>query len=532
MVPTALYVFHAMEKSSMELLCHKNYYILWKCSLFCERIMLKFVISKPAPFKHSLKLENIPNGSISKKLPPQPTTPNSDIQTPESTTKSSLASNRSKSPTSSAELSKTNSSNQSPSESNYNGNNNAEIADVDDIVRRQEEPSSRTLDVQRPSPFDRLTDSVITHMFSYLSTKQLCRCSCVSRRWHRLAWQPMLWTTIRLSGRRLDVNFALRVLVKRLSRETPYLCLSVGKLVLNGCHRLSDKTLELIAHRCPELLHVELMGCHLISNAAIFQIVSRCPNLDYLDISGCKQVDCMNLPVEPATSDPKDFLKQRINLRHLDMSDCSLLDDNGLRTIATNCPTLVNLYLRRCIGVTDIGVQYVTTQCLMLKEVSLSDCPRVTDCAMRELAKLEYHLRYLSVAKCELVTDMGVYAIAKHCYKLRYLNVRGCVLVSDKSLEALSRGCSRLRSLDAGKCPLITDHGLVSIATNCQSLRKLSLKGCLHVTDQVIEVLAQVCPDLQQLNIQDCDEVSREAYRLLKRCCRKCIIEHTNPAFY
>ena len=78
----------------------------------------------------------------------------------------------------------------------------------------------------------------------------------------------------------------LTVLVKRLSRETAYVCPSVERLVLNDCHLLTDRGLELVAQHCPELQHVELIGCHQISNAAIFEIVSKCSNLDYLDISG------------------------------------------------------------------------------------------------------------------------------------------------------------------------------------------------------------------------------------------------------
>ncbi|PIK46852.1 putative F-box/LRR-repeat protein 7 isoform X1 [Apostichopus japonicus] len=100
----------------------------------------------------------------------------------------------------------------------------------------------------------------------------------------------------------------------------------------------------------------------------------------------CKQLNCMNLPADNMNLDPAMFLKQKINLRFLDMSDCPLLDDDGLRTIATNCPALVNVYLRKCDLISDVGVQYLSNYCLMLREISLSDCPRVTDLGLRELS--------------------------------------------------------------------------------------------------------------------------------------------------
>ncbi|XP_072019801.1 uncharacterized protein [Amphiura filiformis] len=487
--------------------------------------MLKFVRVRPKDVESLPITPKVPNGHT--KAPCTASTTSHD-----SGTKSSMTSNGT-SPAMSPAMTPDRSPVISPATVLPSGSNGYGVHNQTPVGKK------RTKGRLKHSYFDRVADDIITKILAYLPTKYLCRSSRVCRRWHRLAWQPSLWSSLKITGKHTDVDSALSVLICRLCSETPYVCLTLQRIVLNGCERLTDKGLRLISERCPELLHLELKGCNNVSNEVVFGIVSKCASLDYLDVTGCQHVNCMNFPMESTTTSPtappfaESAPRQTITLRHLDMTDCISLDDNGLRTIAMNCPALVNIYLRRCIQISDIGVQNLTNECMMLKEVSISDCHKVTDCALRELSRLESHLRYLSVAKCELITDMGVHAIAKSCFKLRYLNVRGCVHVTDKSLEALARGCPRLRSLDVGKCPSVSDRGLVSVVTNCPSLRKLSIKGCNYVTDVTVRTLAQCCPhELQQLNVQECEELSREAYRLLKRHCRQCIIEHTNPAFY
>lgn len=64
------------------------------------------------------------------------------------------------------------------------------------------------------------------------------------------------------------------------------MCLTLQRVILNGCERLTDKGLGLLAERCPELLHLELKGCNHVSNEAVFDVMSKCASLDYLDATG------------------------------------------------------------------------------------------------------------------------------------------------------------------------------------------------------------------------------------------------------
>ena len=145
----------------------------------------------------------------------------------------------------------------------------------------------------KPAPFDRLSDELILHIFSYLSTNELCYCARVCRRWYFLVWEPQLWTSITLTGETTGADRALRQIVKLLCRDTPgTLCHTVERVELNGCARLTDRGLSLLARRCPELRHLELRGCANVSNQALFEVVTNCAGLEHLDVTGERRGQC------------------------------------------------------------------------------------------------------------------------------------------------------------------------------------------------------------------------------------------------
>ncbi|KAL5009984.1 hypothetical protein ScPMuIL_012289 [Solemya velum] len=381
----------------------------------------------------------------------------------------------------------------------------------------------------RPCPFDLLTDDVIVKIFSSLPSDQVCRSARVCQRWYRLVWDPTLWKGITINNDKMDVNRALKYLTRKLSTNTPTICIIVEKINLNGSSKLTDKGLRTISRRCPELRHLELQGCANITETAIFEISSFCVNLEYLDITGCSRVTCIRL-TDALVQQASALHLRQIYLRHLDMTDCYALDDEGLRIVAMHCSQVQFLYLRRCVRIGDAGIQALADYCYCLRELSVSDCRKITDFGMCNISKVGESLRYLSVAKCDKVSDVGMIQIAKQCKKLRYLNVRGCEAVSDDAVDCISRLCIRLRSLDLGKCD-ITDEALELLALNSPQLKKLSVKSCEAITDSGVMNIAYHCRSLQQLNIQDC-HLSVESYRTVKKYCKKCFIEHTNPGFY
>uniref|UniRef100_UPI00358FA3C0 uncharacterized protein n=1 Tax=Myxine glutinosa TaxID=7769 RepID=UPI00358FA3C0 len=374
-----------------------------------------------------------------------------------------------------------------------------------------------------------LPDALLLHIFSFLPTDSLCRCARVCHRWYQLAWDPNLWHRVHL-GPELDVDWALMAITERLCRETPSVCLALEQLLLNGAPGPSDAGLLAVAQRCPELRHLELAGCTRITNQGLLEVVTCCPNLEHLDVSDCPEISCVS--ITPEASCHACLLRGRhLSIRHLDMSGCSGLSDDGLLAVALHCPGLLHLYLRRCTNLSDAGLSSVARHCPALRELSLCDCPVITDVGLREVALgLGPSLRYLSLAHCSRLSDAGLRYLARHCPGLRYLNARGLPGLTDQGLEFLGRGCPRLRSLDVGRCSLVTDAGLEAIAKGCSGLKRLSMRDCCGVTGSGLRSVAMHCPELQLLSVQGC-RLPADALRCVQRRCRRCTIEHTSPGY-
>lgn len=163
----------------------------------------------------------------------------------------------------------------------HNGNSSGSPVSGETVALVHPPPGQHQL-----APIDLLPDAAIFQIFSHLATNQLCHCARVCRRWYNLAWDPRLWSTIRLAGEQLHADRALRVLTNRLCQDTPSVCLTLETVVVSGCRRLTDRGLHAVASCCPELRRLEVAGCYNVSDEAVFEVVSCCPNLEHLDVSG------------------------------------------------------------------------------------------------------------------------------------------------------------------------------------------------------------------------------------------------------
>lgn len=56
-------------------------------------------------------------------------------------------------------------------------------------------------------------------------------------------------------------------------------------MLSDGC-RMSDRGMQLVSRRCPELTHLQVQYCVAVTNRALFDLVTKCSNLQHLDITG------------------------------------------------------------------------------------------------------------------------------------------------------------------------------------------------------------------------------------------------------
>ena len=197
-----------------------------------------------------------------------------------------------------------------------------------------------------------LGEELVVRVLSYLDSRSLVVCGLVCRQLHLLAWQSSLWSSLTLQGDRLDADAAVQSVLTRLSdlsgRPT-----EVTRLNLAGCTRLSDAGLAVIARTCPALTWLDMRACKLVTNTGLAQLVGRCSLLHHLDISGCSLVSSLVSSQQPHHSRGlREPLSHGLALTHLDLTDCTRLDDQSLRLILEAAHSIEFLYVRRCSNLT------------------------------------------------------------------------------------------------------------------------------------------------------------------------------------
>ena len=150
--------------------------------------------------------------------------------------------------------------------------------------------------------FESLPESVILRIFSGLSTNDLIKCSRVNRRFYFLCWEPELWTSVVLTGEQTDADLALKTIFRLLARNSAHKH-GLERLQLNGCARLTDRGLAIVARMCPHLTRLEIQHCSNITNGGIMDLVTKCQLLDHLDVTGKPTLNQMFLK---ATTDAKE----------------------------------------------------------------------------------------------------------------------------------------------------------------------------------------------------------------------------------
>ena len=173
-----------------------------------------------------------------------------------------------------------------------------------------------------------------------------------------------------------------------------------------------------------------------------------------------------------------DYLTGRIiapprKLKHLDLTRCRAITDQGLRTLAYNIPQMEGLQLSKCHGLTDTVLCEIFPTVPKLTHLDLEELDSLTNASLQALASspCQKNLSHLSISYCENLGDAGMLPVLKSCTKITSLDMDN-TRVSDLVLaEAASmvRTRSRLagRGLNASERPSI---GLRLVAYDCANV--------------------------------------------------------------
>nr|XP_043616127.1 F-box/LRR-repeat protein 12-like [Erigeron canadensis] len=185
-------------------------------------------------------------------------------------------------------------------------------------------------------------------------------------------------------------------------------------------------------------------------------------------------------------------------LNSLDLSHCDNLNDTGLASFASCCPSLSIICLCKSSSVTDYGFQTLTALCRLLKRVDISWCTNIIDIGISHLNRNCRRLTSLTITGCGRILGGSFHEFPP---SLRSLEAARCQLDYICVSGVLSRGA--LECLNLSDC-LVDGFSLqkVVFGNSGANFKILNFKLCgdLVTTDDVIKV-SKGCPLLREWNL-------------------------------
>ncbi|KAE8349265.1 hypothetical protein BDV28DRAFT_64086 [Aspergillus coremiiformis] len=223
--------------------------------------------------------------------------------------------------------------------------------------------------------------------------------------------------------------------------------------------------------------------------------------------------------------------------RHIDISNCFHITDEGFNKLATTCGSNVVAWKMKSVwDVTASAILDMASTAKGLQEVDLSNCRKVGDTLLARIVgwvmpgqhKDEPVKPGKGVLKPTMQTATGT---VFGCPELRNLTLSYCKHVTDRSMHHIaSHAAHRIEQMDLTRCTSITDQGFQYWGNaRFTNLRKLCLADCTYLTDQAIVYLTNAAKQLQELDLSFCCALSDTATEVLALQCSQ--LTYLNMSF-
>ncbi|XP_059635730.1 F-box protein SKIP1 [Cornus florida] len=180
---------------------------------------------------------------------------------------------------------------------------------------------------------------------------------------------------------------------------------SNGSLTEIRVRHSSDRSLSLVAERCPSLQVLSIKSCPNVTDACVAKIASGCPKLREVDISYCYEIS-----------------------------------HESMALLGRNCHNL-KIMKRNLMNWMDPS-QHIG---IVPKEY-LDACPQDGDSEASAIAKFMPHLMHLELRFSKL-SARGLALISEGCLNIEYLDVSGCTNVTGRDIANASSSMKHLKTI-------------------------------------------------------------------------------------
>lgn len=340
-------------------------------------------------------------------------------------------------------------------------------------------------------------------VLTYLTPKEIVRCSAVSKAWHKMCFDGQLWSDMDTSNFYRDIP--ADALVRIISSAGPFIrdlnlrgcvqlreewntrglsdaCTNLEYFSLEGC-RIDRASIHNFLWSNNRLVHINLTGLVGATNAGLKIMSANCPKLEYLNVSWCKNIDTRGLrKVVEACPNLKDLRAGEIK----GWDDVEFVQElfvrNTLeRLILMNCDTLTDAALSALIEGKDSEIDILSGRPIVpprkLRHLDLTRCRGITDRGVRTLINNIPHIEGLQLSKCSGIVDATLADLLSTTPMLTHLDLEELEGLTNRSMQALATSpcAARLQRLCISYCENIGDPGMLPVVKACTNLRSLEM---------------------------------------------------------
>ncbi|KAK3120669.1 hypothetical protein QOZ80_9AG0691710 [Eleusine coracana subsp. coracana] len=259
-------------------------------------------------------------------------------------------------------------------------------------------------------------------------------------------------------------------------------CRRIECIRLESCPLVSEKGLERIGTLCSHLKEIDLTDCCI--NDAALQHLSRCSELLTLKLGLCPSISDKGLGYISSTCS---------KLMELDIYRCGAITDDGLAALAGGCKKMRMLNLRYCDKITDAGLKHLSSL-EELTNLEMRCLVRVTGIGIASIATGCPNLKELDLKRCYSVDDASVWAVARYSQNLRQLDISYCQITGLGLCHLLS-SLRCLQDLKMVHLSWVSIEGFeMALRAACGRLKKVKmLSGMRSVLSPELLQMLQAC---------------------------------------
>jgi ubiquitin-protein ligase len=247
---------------------------------------------------------------------------------------------------------------------------------------------------------------------------------------------------------------------------------------------VDDEAASIVATHCKQLASISLSFTR-ISSRAVAALVRTNLSLEVVDLSDSRIDDLAVISLATSTFS---------SLRSLRLAGCHALTDAAAEALRL-CSNLEVLDLSQCSLITDEGISFIISGAPKLKHLKVNECRKLTDASIELIGRTLHSLQTFNAERCMLLARIGPLGLG--CPELREINVRNSENIGDEGIESLGK-LKLLRLLDVAGCRHVAD-GLLSILqvdSGCPALSDLYLGGNKMI-DSAVQHLQSIRPRLR-----------------------------------